>query len=214
MILERKISSIVFFILISMNAYSQDTKKDSLILFSGVIMDAKNLEPIPQVNIRNLSRRMGTSADDKGMFEFLANKTDTVVFSAMGYKVHIFVVPDTVRLRKYTYMQTLTRDTLSLPVAEIHPYPSYEELKEIVKKKTHDEILDEIVDYNMAPVHFMIQSMNYRSDAGLNYQQFVNTQVDNFYSNGQIAPQRIFDIFSWAAFIKAIKDGKFKRKKK
>lgn len=55
----------------------------------GVVIDAKTKEPLPYVNY-SVSSSIGGTTDDSGRFNFIVNaKTDSVIFSYLGYKDEI-----------------------------------------------------------------------------------------------------------------------------
>ncbi|HQG38682.1 MAG TPA: carboxypeptidase-like regulatory domain-containing protein, partial [Chitinophagales bacterium] len=55
----------------------------------GTVIDAKTKEPLPYVNYA-VGSSMGGTTDDSGRFEFTVNaKTDSVIFSYLGYKDEI-----------------------------------------------------------------------------------------------------------------------------
>ena len=52
----------------------------------GVVIDAKTKEPLPYVNY-TISSTVGGTTDDSGRFAFTVNaKTDSVVFTYLGYR--------------------------------------------------------------------------------------------------------------------------------
>jgi hypothetical protein len=51
-------------------------------------------------------------------------------------------------------------------------------------------------------------------DGSQNYKFSMQQMQDKYYYNGQLQPISILNPFAWAQFIKAWKEGKFKRKKK
>ena len=56
------------------------------ITLKGVVIDAKTKEPLPYLNY-SVESGIGGTTDDSGRFEFLVNaKTDSVIFSYIGYK--------------------------------------------------------------------------------------------------------------------------------
>ncbi|UKJ07841.1 carboxypeptidase-like regulatory domain-containing protein [Solitalea lacus] len=68
-----------------------------VIQFSGTIYSADSLsEKIPFVNIRVKNSRRGTVSDINGFFSIPMYKTDTLVFSALGYGNFEFILQDEV----------------------------------------------------------------------------------------------------------------------
>lgn len=87
-------------------------------------------ESISKAHIINLSTRMGTLSNKEGTFEMLANKTDIIQISSVGYKTLIYVIPSTEEVKLVKYF-TLSIDTIQLDDAVIYPFPlTLEELKE------------------------------------------------------------------------------------
>lgn len=75
----RKFILYTFLSFISLLGYSQYDLK-------GVVIDAKTKEPLPYVNY-SIGSGLGGTTDDSGRFAFTANaKTDSIVFSYLGYK--------------------------------------------------------------------------------------------------------------------------------
>lgn len=192
---------------------AQEIILDSLIKFSGIVVNERNLDPIPQTNIVNINRKKGTSADNKGLFKFQAKRNDTILFSAIGYKTQTFIVPDTITKNNYSLFQIMTNDTIILPETSIYPFPTWEELKkEIAEMKTEEEIQNEIVKQNLLPVKQQLHSSDYEYDAKMNFRNFIQNETRKLRYSGQVQPMPIFDIFAWGRFVEAWKKGKFKKK--
>ena len=69
---------------------------DDLVQFSGIVITADSLKPVSFTNIIVIDSRRGTTCDYFGYFSFVAQKNDTILFSAIGYKTATFVIPDTI----------------------------------------------------------------------------------------------------------------------
>jgi len=50
-----------------------------------------------------------------------------------------------------------------------------------------------------------------RMSSRMNYQNFIYKETSRLYYNGQTQPISILNPFAWAQFIKAWREGKFKR---
>ena len=75
---------LIFTSAISLNSNAQDKK---LVQFSGIVIHADSLEPLPFVNIINVSRNYrGTYTDMRGFFSLVVSVGDTVQISCLGYK--------------------------------------------------------------------------------------------------------------------------------
>jgi hypothetical protein len=79
----QKLTLYILLSLFSLLGYSQYELK-------GIVIDAKTKEPLPYVNY-SVGIGLGGTTDDSGRFEITANsKTDSIVFSYLGYKDESF----------------------------------------------------------------------------------------------------------------------------
>jgi hypothetical protein len=108
----------------------------------------------------------------------------------------------------------MTNDTVLLPQTIIYPWPSREQFKEHFL--TFDVPDD---DYERARKNLEGSKMrewaaNYPMDASMNHKNTMQLFQEKLYYIGQTQPITILNAFAWAEFIKAWKEGKFKRKEK
>ena len=192
--------------------FSQE-REDELIQFSGIVVSADSINPVPYANIVLKNTWRGTVADYYGYFSFVARKNDTIVFSSVGFKKGEFVIPDTITKNRYSLIQIMSSDTILLTQTVIYPWPSKEQFKEAflnfdvpdddyerARKNLNSEIIKEIASV-------------YPMDGSMNYKYSMQLYQDKLYYIGQTQPITILNPFAWAEFIKSWKEGKFKRKK-
>ena len=55
-------------------------------LIQGMVADSSTFSPLPYVNVVVKNKNKGTISDTQGKFRLVASKTDTLVFSFVGYK--------------------------------------------------------------------------------------------------------------------------------
>jgi len=196
---------------VSFSQQSGDNDENlKLVQFSGMTITADSLNPVPYSKIYDVCSHRGTTSDVNGYFSFVGHKKDTVVFTALGYKPASFIIPDTITKQRYSLIQLMTADTLTLPAAFIFPWPTLEEFKRaFVELKIPDDEL-EIARKNLAAADIRMRAENYPMDANMNYRNFIDNQTSKLYYVGQQQPFNIFNPFAWAQFIKAWKEGKFK----
>ncbi len=83
------------FILLYVPGFSQVIKPgEGMILFHGLILDARTEAPLPNSQIF-INRIFTSISDTEGKFAFFVNRKDTVVFSNLGYKQAIMHISDT-----------------------------------------------------------------------------------------------------------------------
>ncbi|MEI7982458.1 MAG: carboxypeptidase-like regulatory domain-containing protein [Bacteroidota bacterium] len=181
-----------------------------LVQFSGITITADSLNPVSYARILDKTSRRGTTSDISGYFSFVAHKNDTVLFTALGFKPSSFIIPDTITKQRYSLIQLMTSDTLTLTAAYIFPWPTLEDFKRaFIETKIPDDDL-EIARKNLLAADIRMRAENYPMDAQMNYNNFIENQTSKLYYFGQQQPFQIFNPFAWAKFIKAWKDGKFK----
>ncbi len=185
---------------------------DELIQFSGVIITSDSLTAIPLAHIIVINSMRGTVSDFNGYFSFVAKKLDTVKFSAVGYKSDSFVVPDSISNNRYSIIQLMSTDTIWLSETVIYPWPTKAQFKEaFLTLKIPDDDL-EIARKNLNPRQLLAKAEHLPAEGSVNFKYLVNQQLDKLYYNGQTQPITVLNPFAWAKFIKAWKDGKFKRR--
>ncbi len=186
---------------------------ENLVQFSGVTITSDSLTAVPYTRIIIKNTSKGTTSDVLGYFSFVAHKHDTILFNALGFKPASFIIPDTITKSRYSLIQLMTGDTLTLPAAYIFPWPTLEDFKRaFVNAKVPDDDLER-ARKNLDPDQIMISAKNYPMDADMNYNRYMENQTSKLYYFGQQQPFNIFNPFAWAKFIKAWRDGEFKRKK-
>ena len=186
---------------------------EELVQFTGITITADSLSAVPYANIVVKTTREGTLSDVMGYFSFVAHIGDTILFNSLGYKPASFIIPDTIRFNRYSLIQLMTADTLTLAAAIIFPWPTYEDFKEaFINIKIPDDEL-EIARKNLAAANIQMMADQHPMDARANYNNYIENQTSKLYYFGQQQPFTIFNPFAWAQFIKAWKEGKFKKKK-
>jgi hypothetical protein len=186
---------------------------DDLIQFSGITVTSDSLNAVPFTNISIKNKNKGTTSDIYGYFSFVAHKQDTILFNALGFKPASYVIPDSITKNRYSLIQLMTSDTLTLSAAYIFPWPTYEDFKRaFANLKIPEDDLDR-ARKNLDPDEIRMRVENYPMDAQMNYNNYIENQTSKLYYFGQQQPFNIFNPFAWAKFIQAWKEGKFKNKK-
>jgi len=186
---------------------------DELVQFSGIVVTGDSINPVPFTNIMIKNSWRGTVADYYGYFSFVAYKSDTVVFSAIGFKKGEFIIPDTITGDRYSLVQVMASDTIMLPQTVIYPWPSREDFVDAFLNFDVPDDDYERARKNLAGSKIREMAEKYPMDANMNFKYSMQQQQDKLYYIGQTQPISVLNPFAWAQFIKAWKEGKFKRKK-
>jgi len=193
---------------VSLNVNAQDNK---LVQFSGVVVTTDSLQPLPFVNIIIRGTNKGTTTDFYGFFSFVAKKGDEIIFSTIGYKNIIFKIPDTLTQSRYSLIQALSADTIMLSETVIYPWPSPEQFKNAFININIPDDAHRIAEKNLARAEMKERYKNYGMDGSMNYKNYIDRHTSRLYYAGQLPPNNLLNPFAWAQFIKAWREGKFKR---
>ena len=208
------LASIFFFTICHFGKLQAQVSEEELIQFSGIVVTADSIRPVPYTNIVIKNTWRGTVADYYGYFSFVAHKYDTLIFSSVGYKKGEFVIPDTIYDDRYSLIQVMSSDTILLTQTIIYPWPSREDFKEAFLKYDVPDDDYERARKNLDSELLRDLASSIPMDGSMNYKWSQQLYQDKLYYIGQTQPITIFNPFAWAKFIHAWKEGKFTRQDK
>jgi hypothetical protein len=210
-------NKILFLSLLSiacLKSFAQDTDKSKLVQLSGVVVTGDSLSPVPYTSMMIKNSYRGTVSDFFGFFSLVAQKGDVIEFSALGFKKATYYIPDSLPDNRYSLIQILVGDTITLKQAVIYPWPSREQFKQaFIDLKIPDNDLAH-AQRNLS-LEDMREEMNrMEMDGSMNYKYAVQQHQNKLYYAGQLPPNNLLNPIAWAQFIQAWKRGDFKRKDK
>lgn len=202
-----------FLLIISVSvghAQSKETlEKGKLVQLTGRLY-SELLEPLPFAHILVLNNYRGTITDRDGKFSFVTQVGDSIMFSSLGYKRKIFIIPDTLKEPFLTMDMILNIDTFMIAEVEIYPWKSYEEFKKaFLNLQLPDDDMDN-ARKNIALLKTQI-ILDETPSARENFQHIFEQQYRETYTRGNYPTYQIFNAFAWAEFFKALKRGDFKK---
>jgi hypothetical protein len=202
------------FLAISFFTSAQTLQKDQLVQFSGVIVTADSLKPIPYSSVMIKNSNRGTISDYYGFFSFVAKMNDSIEFSAIGYKKAIFVIPDTLSDQRCSMIQILKPDTVLLREIVIFPWPTKEQFKEaFLHLRVPGDDMSR-AERNLDPDELGALAAALPMDGSMNYRNYMGEHTTRLYYSGQLPPNNLLDPIKWAKFIQMWQNGAFKKKKK
>lgn len=209
-----KLISAIGLLLFALGAMAQDEQERKLIQFSGVIVSADSLKPVPFCNIIIKGKNRGTISDYYGYFSFVAQKGDTVQFSSIGFKKARFVIPDSLAGKAYSLIQTMSADTVMLAEAVVYPWPTKEQFRQafLDLRLPDDDMVFAQRNLEQAAMKERIEAMG--MDGSMNFRYAMQQRTAQLYHAGQLPPNNLLNPIAWYKFIKAWQEGAFKRKKK
>ncbi len=200
---------IILFFLYYYSCYSQDKS----VQLTGIIVSNDSLLTVPFANIFVKYNNIGTISDFYGYFSLVASKGDTIIFSCLGYKKEIFIIPEFTEEKFITIVQKLETDTILLDETNVYPWPSRDQFKQAFLTADIDDDAIERAKRNIDNTFVDIMIADMPNDGKESFRSFMDDMYQQQYimmGNPTIIP--ILNPFAWAAFIKAWQDGDFKRK--
>ncbi|HET6244994.1 MAG: carboxypeptidase-like regulatory domain-containing protein [Bacteroidetes bacterium] len=200
---------LLIILFVSVQVFSQEENK--IIQFSGVVVDGNDLQPVPFTSILIKNTRRGTVCDYYGFFSIVAQKNDTIEFSAVGYKKTSYIIPDSLQENRYSLIQMLFSDTILLRETIIYPWPTKEQFKEaFLNLRIPDDDLERAVkNLSLAELKERYNSMP--MDGSMNFKNQMQQYQSKLYYAGQYPPNNLLNPIAWSKFIKAWKAGELKR---
>jgi hypothetical protein len=200
-----------FFFFLYLFVLSGSAQEKKLIQLNGRVIN-EMLEPLPFSHILIMNSYRGAITNSNGRYTLVVEVGDTVLFSAAGYKRKYLRMPGTVTKPFLQLDVQLEIDTLVIDAVEVYPWKSYEEFKEAfvnLKLPTDDM---ERARRNIALIRTQI-IMDYEPDAYANFQNIMEQQYRQTYSQNMNQSWQILNPFAWAKFFEALKRGDYKSKK-
>ncbi|HEX4886916.1 MAG TPA: carboxypeptidase-like regulatory domain-containing protein [Luteibaculaceae bacterium] len=183
-----------------------------VIQLSGVVVTGDSLKPVPYVNVLIKSKYYGATTDYFGYFSLPVLAGDTLIFSSLGYKKSVYVLDSDLKEERYSVVHVVQPDTIMLSETVIYPWPSKEQFKEAFMNLDIPD--DEIAraEKNLNPELIYQKALEMPSTGSMNFKNQMALKQAQLYYNGQAPPITVLNPFAWAQFIKAWREGKFKRK--
>lgn len=184
---------------------------ENLVQFSGIVRDLEH-RPLPNVNIIILADKRGTTSDRRGMFSFVVRTNDTILFSHMGHKGTIHVIPDSLGGQQYPADIFMVSDTFQLAEVRIYPWKTYQEFKEAFLALELPDDDEQRAYHNIALIKTQIK-MNRdgaRPSPSIAFREVMRQEYNQLYTAGQTPYYTIFDPMRWAKFFQSLKRGDFK----
>jgi len=183
-------------------------EKQSIINLSGIVRDEHD-RPLPYVKVITKNGKQKDITNAMGMFSVAVRNADTIYIYTEGYEKLRLVIRDTVRMNQICVDIRMNPDTVAEPVA-VFPYKTYEEFKDaVLKLKLREDDDMERARRNIALIKAQIM-LNDKAMPGNNFRAVMQEQYEKTYIKGQVMSNPLFNVFSWAKFIEALKRGDFK----
>jgi len=192
---------------------AQAKKDNDVVQVSGIVMTSDSLGAVSYATIAVKGTSRGTYANYEGFFSIVARKGETLQFTSIGFKPKEYTIPEDYVGNRMTLVQLLTTDEYNLPETVIFPWPSREHLKLEFLALDVAEDLEDRAKENLDRRQLAALGETMAMDGNENSDVYLRNQARQFYHYGQAPPMQIFNVFAWSKFIRAWKNGEFKKKK-
>jgi len=211
-----KIPTLTFLLFILSNAVLAQQKnivspKKKLIQFSGVVVAADSLYPVPFASIMIKGSQHGTISDYYGFFSFVAQENDVIEFSAIGFKPNRFTIPDSLPDDKFSIIQVMNNDTILLNEAVVYPWPSKEQFKQAFLNLQLPNDDYSRAQHNLQALRNPEWYQNVSADAKMNQSYMFQQNNTRVFGNQQIPQGNLLNPYAWSKFIQDWRSGKLKR---
>jgi len=207
------ILTVLIFLFGLSTSYAQDESSTKLLQLSGVVVSGDSLTPVPFTSVMIKGSARGTICDYYGFFSLVVRETDTIMFSSVGYKAADFIVPDTLSSTRYSVIQMMQKDTITLPQANVYPWPSKEQFEQafLSLNAPTDDYDRAFQNMTREDVRLAVQGVPLSAQG--NYKYVVQQEYTRLYNQGLLPQISLLNPLAWAQFIEAWKKGDFKSKK-
>lgn len=166
--------------------------------------------PFAHIGLRG-SNRGGVARVD-GFFSFAVNEGDTLYFTSLGYEPSTYIVPGNVEDNKISTIILMRRGYITGPTTTVYYWGARSNFPQAFREARPPKDLDERAMENTNASLLSALGEKLPIDGGEAAQRYMQIRAQQAYYYHQQAPQNIFNPLAWAEFIRALKNGDFKKK--
>lgn len=134
------IAILFFSFLTTTIAVAQKADDEKLIRLSGTVLSNDSLTPVAGVHVLNNRSKLGATSNEGGYFTIPMHRTDTILFSAIGYETYQFVLETSSKSMSPLVTIKLVPKVYELKEVSVSDMPSEEQFKkDVLALKLPDE---------------------------------------------------------------------------
>ncbi len=215
--MRRSLFIILIILFSALNLYSQETelpenRNQEYVQVDGIVYDEDGM-PIRYVNIISRNLRNGTDSDDNGIFSLISTPGDTLLFTAIGFKPGVFIMPEAVNYPRYSIDIEMLMDTIFIGSVLVLPWKTYGEfINAVIDYVPPEAEKARIMEKNLANIERQIYE-NMRTSPEMGYRYAMANETNRVFTANQTPINNIINPFAWAKFIDGLKNGLLKNKK-
>lgn len=191
---------------------AQVSQNIKLITFSGYALTADSLMGVPFAHITILNRGRIATAGPDGFFSVAVATGDTLYFTSIGFKPSVYIIPENLTTDKYSVIQLMSKSDIYLRETFIYPWGDRNGFAKYFKDlRLPDDDLER-AKRNLERERLAALGEKLEQDGGEATNISIRNTSAQTYFYKQAPAQNIFNPLAWAEFIKAWKNGDFKKK--
>ena len=184
---------IICILLLAVAAEGQNPPQPAATIIRGSILDAADLQSIPNVNIY-VRHGYGTASNLNGYFELPCHLGDTIIFSCVGYERVMFPVPDSLIGRSRVVGILMSPDTVLLGEVVVLPFITYEQLKYEVANMQPDENISLAISNIEEAVSLALTEPHAQLDAELAPMRQLGQYTERVEYAGMVPPSKMLTV--------------------
>jgi hypothetical protein len=177
------------------------------IQYSGIISSIEG-EPMVFVSVYNVNTFHQTTTDKNGLYNIVVRNNDTIVFSCIGHRNTMKIIPDSIHRNTYSEDIAMVPDTFILNMVTIFPWRNYYDFRQAVLKRSI-VMKDEDEQFKKNLIIMQNQALrNHKATPEEKAMQFKREQFIRAQNLDGIAPTYpIFNPKNWIDFVGIVRDG-------
>ena len=190
--------------------YAQTDK--NIIHLTGSIVDGDSLKTIPFVHITTKDAHIGTVSDYYGYFSLIVHEGDTIEFSCIGYHNNQFILPDSMNEKSYSMIHIMLNKTILLEEFIVFPWPTFDQFKYAFINKNIPDKGNAAAKASISKEKLQAKKSSVPLEGSTTYKYELQNRYTQLYQGEGFPQYKILDPIAWSQFIKAWKNGDFKKK--
>lgn len=194
----------LFLLATAVRSHAQINESLDSVTIYGVVLDAEDISPVTYASVYVKNKPSGAVTDSTGYFYLEALKSDTLLFSAVGFKKGMMVLPANLPDARYSMVQLMVPDTLILDEVVVVSYPTISALKEAFMATGEKEEPQSAFAMQMELDRLLYET--YQEDQ-FYYDQMRYNRL--YRMTGVFPPNNFINPVTWTNFIRDWRAGRF-----
>ena len=180
--------------------------------------------PVINAHIKIKNTIYGTTSNTEGFFTLVVRELDTINITSVGYRGKTVIIPERISSGSLNLIIPLLNDTFTFAESVVLPWPAKDKFRQAFLALQPEITLEERAKDNLSQDKLLTLMMDMPKDGREQQHLYMeNMSKSAGYLGGQTnyaifpgsnvpVPLSLMNPMAWAELIKAIREGKFKKK--